>query len=172
MAFCKLQAVSHAIDQHNALSPPEEGTVGCQNAHCKACAWLSPVRCACLSLCKLDNLIPLLCKHRCSKAQDPCSPGPPPQMATLSPLPTSPSSFACQAVGKMSDSSTTFLSGRLLGTFSRFTSAARHNIHLQFDACLRSVYCSTSLDCTAYDLKQGTCKQSISKQERHFSRKG
>lgn len=34
------------------------------------------------------------------------SPGPAPQMATRSPGPTSPSSHECQAVGRMSDSST------------------------------------------------------------------
>lgn len=35
------------------------------------------------------------------------SPGPQPQIATLSPSPTRPSSLACQAVGRMSVSSTT-----------------------------------------------------------------
>ena len=45
-------------------------------------------------------------------------------MATRSPLLTPPSSFACQAVGSTSDSSTTFLSGMPSGIFRQFRSAA------------------------------------------------
>ncbi len=37
MVLRKLQAVGHSIDQHHTLSPPEEGTVGRQNAHCEPC---------------------------------------------------------------------------------------------------------------------------------------
>lgn len=51
------------------------------------------------------------------------SPGPAPQMATRSPCPTSPSSQACQAVGRMSERSTTLSSGRPGGTLRQFVLA-------------------------------------------------
>ena len=54
------------------------------------------------------------------------SPGPAPQMPTMSPLPTSGSSLACQAVGRMSDRKMTWLSDRLsLAMGSRLVLAAR-----------------------------------------------
>ena len=52
-------------------------------------------------------------------------------MATRSPLLTPPSSAACQAVGRMSDKSTTLLSVMPSGTFRQFKSAAQAQAQAQ-----------------------------------------
>lgn len=66
-------------------------------------------------------------------------PGPEPQMATLSPLPTRPNSFACHAVGKMSDNNTTCSSVSSAGTFKQFRSAAHNPTDF-----LLTIYCPFS----------------------------
>ena len=57
-------------------------------------------------------------------------PGPWPQIATVSPLPTRPSSVPCQAVHRMSDMNSTFSSGNSSPIFRHKLSAARQTCNV------------------------------------------